>query len=67
VSPPTMGSMIRRLREAHGLTQLQLAKKVGVTQSYIAQLESGRRTSPSLARLKRLAKALDVHVSALLE
>lgn len=67
VSPRKMGSMIRRLREANYLTQAELAKKVGVTQSYIAQLESGRKTSPSLERLKKLAKVLDVNVSALLE
>lgn len=67
VSPRKMGSMIRRLRESKPMTQDALAKKVGVTQSYIAQLESGRKTSPSLPRLKRLAKALDVSISALLE
>jgi transcriptional regulator with XRE-family HTH domain len=59
--------MIRRLREAQSLTQVQLATKVGVTQSYIAQLESGRRDGPSLAILRKLAKALDVNVAALVE
>jgi transcriptional regulator with XRE-family HTH domain len=62
-----MGSMIKRLREVNNLTQAELAKKVGVTQSYIAQLESGRKTNPSLESLKKLAKVLDVNVSALLE
>jgi transcriptional regulator with XRE-family HTH domain len=62
-----MGSMLRRLREVNGLTQVELAKKVGVTQSYIAQLESGRKISPSLEMLKKLAKALDVPVATLME
>lgn len=59
--------MVKRLRESKDLTQVQLAKRVGVSQSYIAQLESGRKAGPSLAVLKRLAKALDVNVAALVE
>lgn len=59
--------MIRRLREAEGLTQETLAKKAGVTQSYIAQLESGLKKSPSLPTLKKLARALGVPVTELLE
>jgi transcriptional regulator with XRE-family HTH domain len=59
--------MIRRLREAKDMTQEQLAKRVGVTQSYIAQLESGRKTSPSLTALKKIAAVLGVNIAALLE
>ena len=59
--------MTRTLREARGWTQAELAKKVRVTQSYIAKLETGARTSVSLAVLHRLAKALGVPVTALLE
>lgn len=38
------------------LTQAQLAKRLGTTQSAIARLESGR-TSPSVATLRRYASA----------
>jgi transcriptional regulator with XRE-family HTH domain len=38
-----------------------------VTRFYISQLETGLRKSPSLAVLKRLARALEVPVTALLE
>ena len=58
---------LRKLREASGLTQEQLAKKVGVSQGYLAHLESGGRTNPSLALIRRLAKALKVKVGELLE
>ncbi len=58
--------MIRRLRDAKGLTQRALAAKVGVKGAYIAQLETGARKNPSLDVLKRLAKALDVDATALL-
>ena len=59
--------MLREMREAASLTQRDLAKKARVTQGYIAQLEMGLRKNPSLETLKRLAKALGVPVTALLE
>ena len=47
------------------MTQAELATKAGVTQSYVAYVESGART-PSLARLRLLAKALKTDLPALL-
>ena len=47
--------------------QEQLAKKCAVTQGYIAQLEAGDKKNPSLDVLKRIAKALGVPVTELLE
>ena len=46
-------------RLAAGLTQRQLAEKMGTTQSAIARLESGLQT-PTLDTLSRLAVALGV-------
>ena len=59
--------MIKKLREQRDMTQEQLAKKAGVTQGYIAQLESGLRKNPSLPSLRKLARALGVPVGELLE
>jgi transcriptional regulator with XRE-family HTH domain len=59
--------MIRRLREERRLTQESLARKAKVTQGYIAQLEGGLKKNPSLPTLKRLAKALGVPVTEMLE
>lgn len=42
-----------------GWTQLDLAKKVGLTQSMIAYCETGRR-EPNLFHFRRLCIALDV-------
>lgn len=49
------------------MTQAELAKKAKVTEAYISQLLKGKRKNPSLAILKRLARALDVPVGELLE
>jgi len=45
-------------RLGKGLTQKQLAEKVGTKQSAIARFESGN-CNPSLAFIKKLARALD--------
>ena len=48
-----------KARAAHGLTQAQVAEKIGTTQSAVARMESGRgKHSPSLATLSRYAEAL---------
>ncbi len=58
--------VLKKLRAERGLTMDALAQRVGVTNAYIAQLETGVRTNPSLDVLKRLAKALGVSVVDLL-
>ncbi len=45
-----------RARTNANLTQAQLAKKIGTTQSAIARLEGGR-VSPSVSTLRRYAQA----------
>jgi transcriptional regulator with XRE-family HTH domain len=59
--------VLKRLREARGLTQQALADKAKVTDAYIAQLETGVRTNPTIDTLKKLAKALKVTVGELVE
>jgi ribosome-binding protein aMBF1 (putative translation factor) len=49
-------------RAAHGLSQAQLARKVGMRQPHVARLEAGDH-EPSLATLARLADALDLDFS----
>lgn len=58
--------MIKRLREAQGMTQAELAKRAKVKRPYITMLETGQRKAPSLAALRRIAKALGVPVTELL-
>ncbi len=61
-----LGEMLKQIRESKGLTQVQLADKTGVTQEYIAKLESGARVNPSLKVLRAFAKALNVELVDLL-
>ena len=54
---------ILNARAAAGLTQAEVAARVGTTQSAIARLESGGSGhSPSIATLQRYAKALGCRV-----
>jgi ribosome-binding protein aMBF1 (putative translation factor) len=47
---------IVRARAAAGLTQAQLAERMGTAQSYVAKLESGR-AHPTTDTLAKVAKA----------
>ena len=48
-----------RARAEQGLTQAEVAERIGTTQSAVARMESGRgRHSPSLATLSKYAEAL---------
>jgi transcriptional regulator with XRE-family HTH domain len=54
---------VLRARTEAGLSQAQVAERVGTTQSAIARLESGtRRHWPSIATLQKYAKALGYRV-----
>lgn len=50
------------LRESRGLSQAQLADRLGITQSAIAQLESAQPKNVELRTLVRIATALGGHV-----
>ena len=48
-----------KARAAAGITQAEVAERIGTTQSAIARLESGNgKHSPSLATLRKYANAL---------
>lgn len=58
---------IRRARETSGLTQDQLAKKIGTAQSVISRLEDAEYDGHTLKMLERIAAALDQRVVIHLE
>ena len=55
---------IRRARLRKGITQNQIAEKIGISQPTYAQWENGKR-KPKLETLKKIADALEVPVSTL--
>jgi HTH-type transcriptional regulator / antitoxin HipB len=61
-----LGERIRALREAGGISQAELARRIGSTQPSIARLEAGR-VSPTLETLDRVAAALGAELVVALE
>src|SRR5580704_4035214 len=56
---------IRSLRQRSGLSQRQLALRMGVPRTYVSKIENEKAT-PTLSSLARLANALEVTVPDLL-
>jgi ribosome-binding protein aMBF1 (putative translation factor) len=52
--------LVREMRESAGLTQAELAKKAGTTQSVIARLEDAEYNGHSLTMLERIAASCGV-------
>lgn len=61
-----VGANIKKFRVSAGLTQLQLAKKVGVSEPMICQIERGTKM-PTVILAKEIADALNVNINELLE
>jgi transcriptional regulator with XRE-family HTH domain len=59
----TFGHRLRELREAAGMTQIQLAERSGMHRQGIAKLELGER-EPTWATVQALAAALGVDCTA---
>lgn len=61
---PTLGSLIRSLREQAGLSQEELAVRAQVSRATVQNLERDRR-DPRRAVLRRITEALGTNVTAL--
>jgi transcriptional regulator with XRE-family HTH domain len=59
-----LGARLRRLRRAQDLTLRELASTVGVTESFLSQVERGV-ASPSVASLQRIARGLGLSLAQL--
>jgi transcriptional regulator with XRE-family HTH domain len=57
----TLGERIRELREARGLTQREIANRIGIDDYYISRLENNH-VNPTLATMQKIATALDVEL-----
>ncbi len=61
-----IGARLRQLRREAGLTTQQLADRVGVTQSQISQVETGR-SAASIVTLYKIARALNMSLGEIFE
>lgn len=62
-----IGELIKRARIENGLTQEELGKLVGVQKSAIAKYENGRVVNIKRSTLQKLAEALNLRGSDLIE
>jgi len=60
-----VGKQIKRRRLKLGMTQLVLAERCGIYQTYLSRIENGT-ANPSVFLLNALAIAMDVEVHTLL-
>jgi transcriptional regulator with XRE-family HTH domain len=59
-----LGTRIRKLRKKRGWTQVEMAEKVGIDRSFLADVERGKR-NVSILNLELIASGLRVSLSQL--
>lgn len=60
-----LGVRVRKLRKKRGWTQVEMAEKVGIDRSFLADVERGKRNI-SILNLHAIAIGLQVSLSKLL-
>ncbi|WP_322767885.1 helix-turn-helix transcriptional regulator [Frankia sp. Cr1] len=58
--PAGVGPLLRSYRQTYGLTQQQLAERLGFDQSYVSKVESGRRAIHDISTLRHIARRLSL-------
>lgn len=61
ITPEQLPALLRSLRQRAGLTQTQLAERLGISQQSYARLEA-RPAAASVERLSKLLRALDAEL-----
>jgi DNA-binding XRE family transcriptional regulator len=61
-----LGATIRQYRQQQGLTQQELAARIGLSRTYINQIEHGQR-NVSIRAVLHIAAALETPISLLLK
>jgi len=54
---------IQKLRVRKGITQEELAKRIGTSQSVISRIENANYKNHTLSMLIKIAKAMDAHLT----
>ena len=61
-----LGRNLKRIREEKGMTQGDIVRTLGVSRSFVSNIENGN-TNPTLSTITNLAKALGVPSDELLK
>lgn len=62
VLPRVLGKKIQKARNEKGMTQEELADKVGISRAYMGYIEQGRN-APSLEVLNKIARILKISIN----
>jgi DNA-binding XRE family transcriptional regulator len=65
IAPVTLGDKVRVLRRRNFMTQEQLAKAASISHRTLVNIETNRVTEPHFSTILKLAEALDVEPSQL--
>jgi len=65
VAAKVLGDEVRRARAEAGLSQVELARRLGISRSYVSNLEAGR-VNVTVGQLANIAAALKVGLQILL-
>jgi transcriptional regulator with XRE-family HTH domain len=61
-----IGSKLQAARKLKGITQQEIANRVGISRTYYSQIENGDR-DPSATIITNIAKALGVSIADILK
>lgn len=61
-----LGRNLKRIREEKGMTQGDIVRTLGVSRSFVSNIENGN-TNPTLSTITNLAKALGISSDELLK
>ena len=61
----TLGKRIRKERLRYGMSQTELAKRVGISKTAMNQIEMGETTDPRMSRIRAIADILGVSMDYL--
>ena len=61
-----LGKNLKRIRTEKGITQGDIVRNLGVSRSFISNIENGK-TNPTLSTISNIAKALSISSNELLK
>jgi len=62
----TLGERIRKARLRYGMSQAELARRIGISSTALNQIESGKTPDPGVSRIIGIASVLGVSTDYLL-